>query len=206
MLLRREEWRYATGSAAGAATGRSFSSQLHVLPTAISPAAAQAPVAAHGREEGLALGVGQFGDGHTDGVEQFQKSLFSLTAHGVIHVACVERGGRVVGGEIAAPDNRQLGKLRTNFPAACHRANRLGTWHHGAVKTLSQSGIFLVGAMQLPENTLVEMVFEMPEEISGQRNSTVLCQGRILRRQKIRDSESLGSAASILNYKFLRQN
>jgi hypothetical protein len=87
-----------------------------------------------------------------------------------------------------------------------YRAKGLGTWHHGAVKNLSQSGIFLVGAMQLPENTLVEMVFEMPEEISGQRNSTVLCQGRILRRQKIRDSESLGSAASILNYKFLRQN
>ncbi len=32
-------------------------------------------------------------------------------------------------------------------------------------------------------NTLVEMVFEMPEEISGQKNSTVLCQGRIIRRK-----------------------
>ena len=50
------------------------------------------------------------------------------------------------------------------------------------------------------------MVFEMPEEISGQKNSTVLCQGRIIRRKEAGDSESIGLAASILDYKFLRQN
>ena len=50
------------------------------------------------------------------------------------------------------------------------------------------------------------MVFEMPEEISGQKNSTVLCQGRIIRRKEASDSESVGLAASILDYKFLRQN
>ena len=58
----------------------------------------------------------------------------------------------------------------------------------------------------MPENTLVEMVFEMPEEISGQKNSTVLCQGRIIRRKEESDSESVGLAATILDYKFLRQN
>ena len=61
------------------------------------------------------------------------------------------------------------------------------------------------GPQQLPDNTLVEMVFEMPEEISGQKNSTVLCQGRIIRRKDVRDAESVGLAASILDYKFLRQ-
>ena len=66
--------------------------------------------------------------------------------------------------------------------------------------------MLLFGPQQLPDNTLVEMVFEMPEEISGQKNSTVLCQGRIIRRKKdVRDSESIGLAASILDYKFLRQ-
>lgn len=58
-----------------------------------------------------------------------------------------------------------------------YRAKGLGTWHQGAVQNLSQSGVLLVGTLQLPENTLVEMVFEMPEEISGQKNSTVLCHG-----------------------------
>ena len=87
-----------------------------------------------------------------------------------------------------------------------YRGKGLGTWHEGAVENLSQSGILLVGPLQLPENTLVEMVFEMPEEISGQKNCNVLCQGQILRQQKIRDSESVAMATSILDYKFLRRN
>ena len=76
------------------------------------------------------------------------------------------------------------------------------------MENLSQSGVLLFGPQQLPENTLVEMVFEMPEEISGQKNSTVLCQGRIIRPPKgrTRDAETVGLAASILVYQFLRNN
>jgi hypothetical protein len=87
-----------------------------------------------------------------------------------------------------------------------YRAKGSGIWHEGAIKNLSQSGALLAGALRLPKNTLVEMVFEMPEEVSGQKNNTVLCQGRILRQQKIRGSESVALAATILNYKFLRNN
>jgi hypothetical protein len=51
------------------------------------------------------------------------------------------------------------------------------------------------------------MVFEMPEEISGQKNSTVLCQGRITRTKDLHEKvENSGLAASILDYKFLHQN
>jgi hypothetical protein len=85
-----------------------------------------------------------------------------------------------------------------------YRPKGLGTWHEGTVENLSQSGVLLYGPQQLPDNTLVEMVFEMPEEISGQKNSTVLCQGRIIRRKDVRDAETVGLAASILDYKFLR--
>jgi hypothetical protein len=87
-----------------------------------------------------------------------------------------------------------------------YRAKGLGTWHEGTVENLSQSGVLFRGPQQLPENTLVEMVFDMPEEISGQKNSSVLCQGRIIRRKELRDSESVGLAASILDYKFLRRH
>jgi hypothetical protein len=56
-------------------------------------------------------------------------------------------------------------------------------------------------------NALVEMVFEMPEEISGQKNSNVLCQGRVIRSKEKRVSEEgAGLAASILDYKFLHTN
>jgi hypothetical protein len=48
------------------------------------------------------------------------------------------------------------------------------------------------------------MVFEMPEEISGQKNSKVLCQGRITRMKDADDrAEFHEFAASILDYKFL---
>jgi hypothetical protein len=87
-----------------------------------------------------------------------------------------------------------------------YRPKGLGTWHEGKVENLSQSGVLFVGPQQLPQNTLVEMVFEMPEEISGQKNSTVLCQGRIIRRKEVRDLESVGLAATILDYKFLRRH
>ena len=74
------------------------------------------------------------------------------------------------------------------------------------MENLSQSGVLLLGPGQLPAHTLIEMVFEMPEEVSGQKNSTVLCQGVIIRRKEQCDSESTDLAASILDYKFLRRN
>ena len=84
----------------------------------------------------------------------------------------------------------------------------------GTIANLSQSGVLLQGPQRFPDNTLVEMVFEMPEEISGQKNSTVLCQGRITRTKDVQDkdkketqekTETSKLAASILDYKFLHQ-
>jgi hypothetical protein len=85
-----------------------------------------------------------------------------------------------------------------------YRTKGLGLWRKGIVENLSQSGIFFHGATHLPEYALIEMVFEMPEEISGQKHRTVLCQGRILRRDEVRDCGAVGLAASILDYTFLR--
>jgi PilZ domain len=91
-----------------------------------------------------------------------------------------------------------------------YRVKNLGSWHEGTIDNLSQSGLLFHGAQRFPENTLLEMVFEMPEEISGQKNSTVLCQGRIIRaKESAKDKHNPESApalaASILDYKFLHQ-
>jgi len=117
----------------------------------------------------------------------------------------------------SAPSRRRHSKKPTWVPRARrlrlhsplrYRVKNLGTWHEGTIENLSQSGVLLRGPQQFPDNTLVEMVFEMPEEISGQKNSTVLCQGRIIRSRETREAkeQSLSMAASILDYKFLRQN
>lgn len=97
-------------------------------------------------------------------------------------------------------------RLKLDVPVR-FRVKNLGSWLEGTIENLSQSGVFFQGPQELPENTLVEMVFEMPEEISGQKNSNVLCQARIIRsRQTHKAAESVGLAASILDYKFLHQN
>jgi hypothetical protein len=55
------------------------------------------------------------------------------------------------------------------------------------------------------------MVFEMPEEISGQKNRNVLCQGRVIRAKDTKEKEADAAeaatsgllAASIVDYKFI---
>jgi PilZ domain len=87
-----------------------------------------------------------------------------------------------------------------------YRVKNLGTWSEGTIQNLSQSGVLLLAPQRFPENTLVEMVFEMPEEISGQKNSKVLCQGRITRMKNPQDKDKAEKhefAASILDYKFI---
>jgi len=65
------------------------------------------------------------------------------------------------------------------------------------------------GPQQLPVNALIEMVFEMPEEISGQKNSNVVCQGRVMRFKDAPAAETTAEqengtlAASIVDYKFI---
>lgn len=90
--------------------------------------------------------------------------------------------------------------------AVRYRVKNLSNWYEGIIENISQSGVLLQGPEELPENALVEMVFEMPEEISGQKNSNVLCQGRVIRSKPIRDSAGIEMAASILDYKFLHHD
>ena len=101
-------------------------------------------------------------------------------------------------------------RLKLDLPLR-YRVKSLGEWHGGTIDNLSQSGVLFRGPQSLPENTMVEMIFNMPEEISGQANSTVLCQGRIIRAKESKrahakdatESKTGVIAASILDYVFL---
>jgi hypothetical protein len=97
-------------------------------------------------------------------------------------------------------------RLKLHTPVR-YRAKHQTSWYQGVIENLSQSGMLFRGEQSLPQNTLVEMIFEMPEEISGQKNSSVLCQGRVIRAQEKRDSEDpVPIAVSVLDYKFLPSN
>jgi hypothetical protein len=100
-------------------------------------------------------------------------------------------------------------RLKLDLPLR-YRVNKTSTWYEGVIENLSQSGVLFHGPQQLPVNALVEMVFEMPEEISGQKNSNVVCQGRIMRAKPTKEKEpkepeegAVGLAASIVDYKFI---
>jgi hypothetical protein len=95
-------------------------------------------------------------------------------------------------------------RLKLNLPIR-YRGKNLSTWYEGSIQNISQSGVMFYGPQQLPANALLEMIFEMPEEISGQKNSSVLCQGRLIRVKDAVENveDAFGLAASILDYKFL---
>jgi len=96
-------------------------------------------------------------------------------------------------------------RLKLDIPLR-YRVNKTSTWHEGIIENISQSGVLFLGPQQLPVNALIEMVFEMPEEISGQKNSNVVCQGRVMRAKDSPeiDDGRVGLAASIVDYKFIR--
>jgi hypothetical protein len=98
-------------------------------------------------------------------------------------------------------------RLRSNLPVR-YRGKNLSTWYEGVIQNISQSGIMFHGPQHLPANALLELIFEMPEEISGQKNSNVLCQGRLIRIKDAVDNteDAFGLAASILDYKFLHKH
>ena len=107
-------------------------------------------------------------------------------------------------------------RVRSDIPVR-YRGKNLSTWYEGKIQNISQSGVLFGGSQQLPANALVELIFEMPEEISGQKNRNVLCQGRLIRIKEATDKnargktgsdaakESFGIVASILDYKFLNK-
>ncbi len=107
-------------------------------------------------------------------------------------------------------------RLKLQVPLR-YRVNNTSTWYEGSIENLSQTGLLFYGPQQLPVNALIEMVFEMPEEISGQKNRNVVCQGRIIRStEKLEDKEVSANnseavdtmprllATSIVDYKFIR--
>ena len=82
-------------------------------------------------------------------------------------------------------------RLKLDIPLR-YRVNKTSTWYEGIIENISQSGVLFNGPQQLPVNALIEMVFEMPEEISGQKNSNVVCQGRVMRAKARSRKRSVG--------------
>jgi hypothetical protein len=74
----------------------------------------------------------------------------------------------------------------------------------GTIENISQSGLFLKLEDCPARHETLEMIFEMPVEISGQHNAKVLCIGKVVRLAEPADrSPESGCAVTILDYHFL---
>lgn len=76
--------------------------------------------------------------------------------------------------------------------------------HPGTIQNVSQSGLFLRAERCPSPNEVLEMVFAMPVEISGQENAEVLCMGQVVRIAPAPDGNEAidGFAVAILDYHF----
>ena len=77
-------------------------------------------------------------------------------------------------------------------------------WFDGTITNLSQSGVLFSASPEphLPRHAALEMLFEMPREISGQPHSRVICDAYVVRAASPEHPNS-PIAASILEYRFL---
>jgi hypothetical protein len=77
-------------------------------------------------------------------------------------------------------------------------------WTDGNITNISQSGVLFTGpsGLHLPRHAALELMFEMPSQISGQPHSRVLCDAYVVRSTPD-GREHCSIAAAILEYKFL---
>jgi hypothetical protein len=76
-----------------------------------------------------------------------------------------------------APRARRLTARKPIF----YRQAGHSQYHLAMLQNISESGVLLECHVSVPEGTSLEMIFEMPQEITGQPNSTVLCRGEVVR-------------------------
>ena len=86
------------------------------------------------------------------------------------------------------------------------RPKGAAAWQRGTIDNISSTGVLFHSQHVLADNTDIEMIFEMPTEISGQKHAKVMCRGMVVRSIEPGEPGGLpGMAAGIWDYKFLRE-
>lgn len=92
-------------------------------------------------------------------------------------------------------------RLTVEIPVQ-YRQHGTATWQKGTVRNISRSGVLFEGTQLLPPKTALDMIFEMPAEITGQNGSRVLCTAAVV-RTTLGEDDTAKIAASIAGYEFL---
>ena len=109
-------------------------------------------------------------------------------------------------GRPTAPQSWRPRERRFKFETEIqHRYLETQDWLEGMALNISRSGVMFRCDQQMERGRAIEMVFEMPEEISGQKERKVLCKGTVARCISPAEGETAYSvAATIEDYRFLQ--
>ena len=119
--------------------------------------------------------------------------------------------GKNIATEVPPESSATLAKPHTRIPRSPRLQVRrpifyreLGQSQYGVamVENISKSGILFECQPTLPEGKTVEMILEMPEEISGQPNKHVICRGEVV-RTALSGAGTLMVGVAISGYRFL---
>jgi len=93
-------------------------------------------------------------------------------------------------------------RLRCDTPILLRAAN--GTeWLHGGTENISRSGLLFHADKEFPVGTALELILEMPAEISGSAGAKVICQAKVARVIPGMDGHASHTAVTIGEYHFL---
>ena len=96
-------------------------------------------------------------------------------------------------------------RIQWEKPILCRECGA-SEWHPGTTKNLSESGVLFATDHSLFEDTDVEMVFEMPKEISGKANGRMLYRGYVAQIEYSPKSSQLLLAVAVSADSFLPEN
>jgi len=95
-------------------------------------------------------------------------------------------------------------RIKLNGQEMKYREVGTAAWRRGTVENVSQTGILFRAADVLAENAEVEMVLEMPPEITGQEHLQVIARGMVVRTAPAGNGNGKAAiAAGIWDYRVL---
>ncbi len=120
----------------------------------------------------------------------------------------LQRQGAVVRGE--RPDRHKLSwvprarRVKVAGHVILFRRKGAAAWQRGTIENISSTGVLFRTKEPLPPNSDLEMMLEMPAEITGQKNSRVLASGMTVRCEPAKkEGVEPAIAAGIWDYEFI---
>lgn len=97
-------------------------------------------------------------------------------------------------------------RLKLPNPEMRFRERGTREWLSGTAENVSNSGILFRTEHPLRENASVELIVEMPKEITGQEHSSVLCSCTVVRTEAADEEGKPRAYAAVLwDYRFLHE-